>query len=195
MEITAIQPNKTIPNRYSVFIDEKFSFAVSDTKLLDLKIAVGDKVNTARLEEFIKEADEDKIYGQALRYVSMRLKSEWQVKEYLKKKGASPPLVDIILNKLSELNLVNDISYAKAFVSDKSASFPSRRKLEFELLKKHVNKEVIEEVLSSTGTNEKTALKKLIDKKRTKYPDKVKLMQYLSRQGFNYGDIKEAIED
>jgi len=40
-------------------------------------------------------------------------------------------------------------------------------------------------------------LRELIAKKRqqSRYQDKLKLMQYLSRQGFGYGDIKTVLEE
>ena len=45
------------------------------------------------------------------------------------------------------------------------------------------------------GKNELEVLKELIERKRkqTKYKDDLKLMQYLTRQGFSYDHIKTAL--
>jgi regulatory protein len=37
-------------------------------------------------------------------------------------------------------------------------------------------------------------MSKIIAKKRSRYPDDKKLMQYLARQGFSYDDIKKALD-
>jgi len=52
-------------------------------------------------------------------------------------------------------------------------------------------------VLEEDETDERQVLRELIERKRrqAKYQDNIKLMQYLSRQGFSYGDIKSALED
>ena len=66
-----------------------------------------------------------------------------------------------------------------------------------ELQQKHISKEIISEVLGDYEPSEQQALNELITKKRqtTRYKDNTKLMAYLLRQGFNYGDIKQAISD
>ena len=42
--------------------------------------------------------------------------------------------------------------------------------------------------------DDKNEIKKVINKKRQKYPDNIKLIQYLLRQGFSYDDIKSELE-
>ena len=66
----------------------------------------------------------------------------------------------------------------------------------FELQRKHVAKEIIEAVLEGSTQSDQSALHALIERKRqqTRYQDDLKLMQYLARQGFQYGDIKEALK-
>jgi RecX family. len=55
---------------------------------------------------------------------------------------------------------------------------------------------VIQLTLESESTDELTALREIVAKKRqlTKYRnDQLKFMQYLARQGFNYSDIKQVL--
>jgi SOS response regulatory protein OraA/RecX len=55
----------------------------------------------------------------------------------------------------------------------------------------------IEEAVGSQSEDEQSAIKTIIEQKRrqARYQDDLKLMQYLARQGFNYGDIKDALKD
>jgi regulatory protein len=114
----------------------------------------------------------------------------------LQRKKASPALTETILNKLSNIGLVDDEKFAAAFVSDRRLLKPaSRRKLVMELRKKRISDAIIEQAIGTEAEDEKAALDEVIARKRrqSKYQDNEKLMQYLARQGFNYSDIKEAL--
>jgi SOS response regulatory protein OraA/RecX len=54
--------------------------------------------------------------------------------------------------------------------------------------------EIITQVLADEPVDEQQALRQLIDKKRGRYPDRQKLMQYLARQGFSYDAITSALD-
>lgn len=195
MKITAIKQQAKRADRYSVFVDDKYSFSLSEGALLESKLVSGQELSKEQIGEFKQISAEDKLYNQALRYVAMRPRSVWEIEFYLERKKASPPLVKEILNKLSIIGLLDDKKLAKAFVNDRKLLRPtSRRKMIMELRKKHISQDVINEVIGS-GDGDDEALATVIAKKRqqAKYQDDLKLMQYLARQGFNYDDIKQAL--
>jgi regulatory protein len=197
MKITAIKRQVKQPDRYSVFVDGEYTFSLSDQALLESKLVNGQELSAQQVREFKKLSDEDKLYNSALRYVAIRPRSEWELRTYLEKKSSSEEPVNSILNKLSKLDLLDDAKFARSFVSDRRLLRPtSRRKLVLELRKKRVPEEIISEAIGDEHEPERDALTEMIKKKRrqTKYQDKLKLMQYLARQGFNYGDIKNAFE-
>lgn len=198
MRITAIKQQVKQKDRYSVFVDEKYAFSLSETALLESKLASGDELSAKQVSDFKKLSEDDKLYNQTLRYLALRPRSRWEIEFYLeKKKKASPGLTETILNKLSNIGLIDDEKFAKAFVSDRRLLKPtSRRKLVNELRKKHIANEIIEQAIGSEEEDEQAALGEVIARKRrqSKYQDNEKLMQYLARQGFSYGDIKEALQ-
>ena len=53
--------------------------------------------------------------------------------------------------------------------------------------------EAVEQVVAESGRSDDDELAKMIAKKRSKYPDEQKFMQYLARQGFGYDAIKSAL--
>jgi regulatory protein len=196
MKLTAITNQASNKDRYSLFIDSKYSFSLSTESLLESKLAVGDEITALALEKLKAASNEDKLYGRALSLVSSRSKSNWEVAMYLKRKGADEDQIKNILSKLSNLKLINDESYAQAFVNTKTNLKPiSKRKLIAELKKKKISETFITSAIENIEINDVQSLKQLIERKRTqtKYKDQQKLMQYLSRQGFNYGDIKQAL--
>lgn len=194
MKITAIQQQVKRPERFSIFVDGKYSFSFGRTALLDQALQIGQEVTEADIKELQRLSGDDKIYNAALKYIAMRSRSEWEIASYLSRKGADDALQQKILNKLSEYGYVDDEKFALSWVENRRLLRPiSLRKLQQELQLKRVPKPIIEKVLKEDGADEQSALKALIAKKRSRYPEDIKLMQYLSRQGFGYDDIKSAM--
>ncbi|MEO7364624.1 MAG: RecX family transcriptional regulator [Candidatus Saccharimonadales bacterium] len=201
MKITAIKQQLKTRDRYSVYVDEQYSFSLGETALLDSGLHSGHELTSQNIEEYKKLSLDGKLYNRALRYVAMRQRSAWEMQTYLERKGADVPLVGTIIARLTELGLIDDYKLARAYVADRQLLRPtSRRKLMAELKKKRVAQAVIDEVLAeqaeaSDGNADRSVLRDLIERKRrqTKYQDDLKLMQYLARQGFGYGDIKSAL--
>jgi regulatory protein len=197
MKITAIKNQAGNQNRYSVFVDNKYSFSLSEQALLASKLANGQELDSKEVNKLKKLSGDDKLYNRALNLVANRPKTEGELRDYLRRKDASPALIDLILNKLSDIDLVNDSRYAKNFVSDRSSFRPtSRRKIIAELKKRRIKENIIEQALAGYS-GDQTAIRQVITKmqRQERYKDKLKLMQYLARQGFNYDDIKTALSD
>ena len=201
MKITAIKAQLKMRDRYSVYIDESYSFSLSETALIDSRIHSGLELSAEAIEGYKKLSLDDKLYGRALRYVAMRQRTASEIRFYLERKGADPSLSSLILNKLSMIGLIDDEKFARSYINDRLLLRPtSRRKIIMELRKKRLPDEIVQRVLTEKseedgGNSDRTALLEVITRKRrqTKYQDDQKLMQYLARQGFGYGDIKSAL--
>lgn len=196
MRITAIQTQVKRAGRYSIFVDGKYSFSFSESMLLEQTLHVGQEVTEMEISELKRLSDDDKVYSAVLRYIAMRSRSEWEITSYLTRKGADEPLQDQILNKLRDYGYVNDENFARSWVESRRLLRPiSLRKLQHELQLKHIANDVISRVLTDDQTDELVVLRDLIARKRrqTRYQDNQKLLQYLAGQGFDYGEIKEAM--
>jgi regulatory protein len=196
MRITAIKQQLKRTDRYSVFVDGKYTFSLSETALLESKLHSGQELTKSQIREYKQLSEDDKLYNRTLRYVALRPRSKWELETYLERKKASPALTKTILNKLSKAGFIDDEQFAQAFVNDRRLLKPaSRRRLVAELRKKHIADSTIERVVGSDTVDELATLRSVIERKRrqTKHQDDKKLMQYLARQGFNYGDIKQAL--
>ena len=198
MIITKITAQVKIPGRYSIFVDEKYAFSLSDTALLESRLVPGQALSEEELEGWKQASLDDKLLGRALQYAMLRPRSTWELKAYLQRKKASPTLVETILNKLSNLGMLDDAAFARSWVANRRLLRPtSKRKLQQELKAKRVADDIIDQVLAEDETDENDVLKQLVAKKRqqSKYAnDDLKLMQYLARQGFGYSDIKAALD-
>ena len=196
MKITSIKQQAKRADRYSIFVDGKYAFSLREAMLLERGLATGQDLTKEQLGEYKRLSADDKLYNRALRYVALRPHSRWEVNFYLERKGASPTLIENILNKLSDIHLLDDRAFAQTYVNDRRLLRPApRRKIILELKKKRIAEDIIQEVVGNDSEDEATALQAVIARKRrqTKYQDDAKLMPYLARQGFNYGDIKAAL--
>lgn len=198
MKITAIKQQVKRPDRFSVFVDGKYTFSVGENELIKLGLHSGQEITDQDLEKFKDESDLGKWLDKTLNLLSFRLRSEWELRDYLKRKKADPEIIEQILNKLSVNGYVNDEQFARRWVENRRLlKATSRRRLTQELRQKRVSNEIIDKILAEDkeDVDERQILRELVEKKRPRYPDQTKLMQYLARQGYSYEDIKNVISE
>ena len=196
MIITAIKQQERLKGRYSIYVDGKYAFSLSAETLLDEKLHNGFEFDEQQLKAYKKLSQDDKAYGLALAYVARRMRSEWELRDYFRRKGYEPELADQLVDRLNRLGFVNDTKFAEAWVSNRRLLKPvSKRRLVQELKQKRIAADVIDQVLQDDETSDRQVLQEIIVRKRrqTKYQDNLKLMQYLARQGFSYDDIKASL--
>lgn len=195
--ITKIAPAAKTPGRYNVFVNEEFSFSLDETQLVDSQIKKGEKMDSARYLDLKNDSDFGKNYIAALDLISRRMRSEKEIRDYGFRKKWSKNTTEKVVKRLGERGYLNDETFAKMFVNSRAnlRNF-SRKKMEVELIKKGINKEVREKVLTENENfDEQKSLKKMIEKKWNHYADDQKMIAYLARQGFNFDDIKNALRD
>jgi len=198
MKITAIRPQQKIRNRYSIYCDGRYAFAVSESMLLEQGLVAGLELTAEDLNKFKQLSSDDNSFNRALRYAAIRNHSQWEMEQYLKRKNISEDQSTIIIAKLKSLGFLDDNSFARSWVENRRLlKSVSKRRLEQELRQKHLSGEIIKEALQEDTASEIEVIRSLIAKKQqqSSYKDKTRLMGYLSRQGFSYEDIKRALSD
>lgn len=194
MKITAIKQQVKRSDRYSIFVDGTYAFSVSESALLELRLASGQEFDGSRFEELKKASGADKVYGNALRYTAMRPRSEWEVRTYLQRKLVEEPVANDVVLRLQRVGLLSDEAFARAWAANRRLlKNISKRRLRLELQQKHVSSQIIDTIMQDDETSERDVLGDIIEKKKHRYPDQNKFMQYLARQGFSYDDIKSAL--
>jgi len=197
MKVTAITSQVKNKARYSVFVDESYSFSLNQEGILNTGIRIGDELTEAELRALKKQSEDGKLYDRLIGLLASRPRSRWELENYLDRKKTDTETKAQLLSKLEEKKLINDADFAKRWVENRRLlKSISKRKLQLELRQKRISGEIIDEVLADDETDEKDVLRELVEKKKdlSKYKaDKQKFMQFLARQGFNYGDIKEVL--
>lgn len=198
MKITAIKQQVKRADRYSVYLDGKYAFSLGENEFLKLGLHSGQEISEDELANYRYESAYGKWFDRTLNLLSFRLRSEWELRDYLRRKECPPEIIEKILNKLSINGYVNDERFARRWVENRRLlKATSRRRLAQELKAKRISTEIIDTVLTDDKgqTDEREVLRELVAKKRARYPDNLKLMQYLARQGYNYDDIKSILAE
>lgn len=198
MKISAIKQQVKRQDRYSIYVDGKYLFSFSENELITSGLKVNQELSEQELLALKDQAVLDKAYDRTLNLISHRPRSEWELRDYMKRKDYDEDVIAQTIQRLDERGHVNDLDFAERWVATRRLlKSTSKRRLAQELRQKRISDDVISRVLEEDETDERGVLRELVERKRkqTKYQDDLKLMQYLSRQGFNYDDIKSALAD
>lgn len=196
MKVTDIKQQAKRADRYSIYIDDAYVFSLGELELMRTGLRIGQELTQAELTRLKDTATLDKAYDRTLNFVAIRPRSEWEIRTYLKRKGYEADITDIILKKLRAAHYVDDKTFARAWVgSRRLLKRVSKRRLQQELRQKRIADDIIATILDEDQTDDRAVLKELVERKKARYPDKLKLMQYLARQGYNYDDIKAVLEE
>ena len=221
LKITKISQQIKKSDRYSIYINDKYSFSLNEYQLSSANISIGKIVTKTELENYATESQFGKIYERALGYVMIRPHSSKEIHDYLVRilfyprpksyvdksgqrqyikqavdKVQAQQILDRVVARLSEKGYINDEVFANAWVASRTSNKKSStRKMRQELLVKGVSDQIIATVLQKNDINERDNIKYIISKKwrQQKYQDDTKLKQYLLRQGFSYDDIKDTL--
>ena len=212
MKITNLSSQIRNPDQINVSIDGKYRFSLDISQITDLGVKVGRELDEAELAELETEGLFGKLYARALEYSLLRPHSVREVRDYLyhktlttkyktkngeikERQGYSPTLTTRVLQKLQQKNYVDDEKFARWWIETRHQNQGSSlRKLRSELAAKGVSSNIIEGVISQTDRTDDDEITKMIAKKRQKYTDEHKLMQYLVRQGFSYQQVRDALD-
>jgi regulatory protein len=196
--ITDIKRQKRSDTRYSVYLDGAYVFALSDLDLSTSGLRVGQELTEADVQGYQEQGERSKGYGLALRYLGFRSRSRREMRDYLLGKGIETDDVEDVIARLEKAKLIDDQAFATSWVATRQSLRPrSKRVLEQELLVKGVSRDDIAGALSGLDADEELeTLVRLAERKQQlpQYREREKLMGYLSRQGYEYGLIKKALE-
>ncbi len=198
MKISAIKQQIKRADRYSVYGDGKYMFSLSELELINSGLRIGQELNDQEVRALRDQSILGKAYDRALNLISHRPRSAWELREYLNRKDYDEDVIAQTMERLNQRGYINDLDFARRWIeSRRLLKSTSQRRLAAELRQKHIAADVIDQVLAADETDEHQVLRDLVARKRQqpKYQDNLKLMQYLSRQGFDYEAIRAAMAD
>lgn len=199
MKITSIKLNKN--GKYVVTIDNEKYNLYQDTILKYLLFSKKEIDNTL-FENIIKDNNFYDAYYKIIKFVSIRLRTENEIRKKLNTLFILIKDQDKIINKLKEQGYLNDELYIKSYINDKiNLSLEGPEKVKRDLLKNGFKKEDILKYLCLFEDINEERINKIINKKLkanhnlSKKMFIVKVGNDLRNLGYtNYREILENID-
>lgn len=192
--ITEFKKKGKVGDRYTVFVDGVPYGVFELETLTKAKLKLGDEVSFEELATLQFESEKMTAFDKALSYLYHGIKTEKQIKDYLKNKGYLQGVCEYAIEKLKEYRYVDDAQFASLFVKYNSES-KGKKLLRQELRLKGLKDEEIdlslETIKDETIAIEKLA-KKYLKNKSLDIKTKQKLYNHLLSKGFDYGDVKRV---
>jgi regulatory protein len=197
-KITCIESQKKRRGRVNIYLDDEFAFGLDEKMIIDHNLYKGLELCPLDIKA-LKESDNlSKAMEKAYRLLSFRQRSKQEITDRLLEKF-DERTTQKALEKLERYGYINDTEFARVWVSSRAAG-RGKKALAFELKRKGVSKDIIEDSLANlSGDQEEDAAYKIVTAK-SKYlglDNKElykKVAPFLASRGFSYETIKKVID-
>jgi regulatory protein len=147
-----------------------------------------------KLQTFDEEEKKEKALKYAYRILRMRMKTYFEIKQKLKQRKTEPEIIEFVIKKLEEQELLNDEKFAEAWIKDRLHFHPCGRLLiNKKMREKGIDEKIIKKNLDKflPPEKEKKLAMEILEQKRKKMKSDLpeekifqKLNMFLSGKGF-----------
>ncbi len=172
-------------------------FYLSYDFFVDMNLACDHDLDFETYKKILKENDFNRCKNEALKQISYRASTSFDLKNKLKEKKYSEDAIDRVIQFLEDYDLIDDKLYVKSFVNDKSKiNNWSKGKIRYKLKAKHIDDNLIETYLNNISDEEEyeKAYEAGLHKKES-VDDKNKVYRFLASRGFSYDIIRDVLGD
>ncbi len=204
-QITDIQVKKSNINKIRLFINDQYFIETNDNIIRELDLYIGKIVSKKVLVSIEQRNEVSKARNEAIRFLSYRPRSEWEVRRKLEEKKFPHDIIENIICWLKDKNLINDREFSLQWLRYQVNKKPSGKiKLKNELYKKRINRKIIDSVIDSFFKQDNDELElayRLVEKKSNSLQSKniklepKKIINLLKSQGFSPQIIQQIYEE
>ena len=196
--ITELRQQKRNKERLSVYLDGEYAFGIS--LFAGSSLRQGQELTAEEIERLLHEDQFVRAKERAFHYLSLRPRSVAELRRYLHQKSFDKQVIERTVDRLHELDMLNDLEFARYWVEQRETFKPRGRvALGYELRQKGVDRSLIDVVLSDVDEDDAARRAAAKRARRWRHHDRDtfsrKLSQYLQRRGFHYGTIKPVVQE
>ena len=186
-------------DRYYLFVDDNCLGVMEAEVLARHSLKTGQEFDKEFFDSLVLENGDYACFNRALALLAKMMKTEKQLRDFLKEKKYPKVCIDKAINKLKEYGYIDDEVYAENYVNLFSKG-KSRRKIKYELLSKGVKDNIVEKCLSSLNDENEYEVclkfaKKYLKNKQIDIKTKQKFYNHLAGKGFGFSYIARAWEE
>lgn len=186
---------------FELSFDKGAALLVSEDILVRYRLLKGTEIKEAQYTEIERAAKIDQGFQLAVNYISYQLRSEKEVRDYLRQKEIPSSEFPKIIEQLKTLSLVDDQVFAESFVrTQMRLSDKGPRTISQKLREKGIAPEIIDQALELFQVEDQLALAKKVGEKAVRRnssksfrEQKQKVQQHLLSKGFSSDVIREAM--
>ena len=200
MYVTKLTP--VTKAKYKVYLDEQFAFVLYKGELRSYSLKENETVSRKTIEEIYDKVLLLRGKKRALHLLQKRAYTERQLWDKLSENLYPEQVIESVITYVKEYHYIDDLQYVKDYITYYS-DYRSRGRIEMDLLKKGIRRDLIERVYSEMDTNvssqqEKKLIMQFLEKKHydlqsADYVEKQKMMAYLYRKGFSMDMIHQIL--
>ncbi|MCD6453422.1 MAG: RecX family transcriptional regulator [Dehalococcoidales bacterium] len=185
--------------RVRVYLDGRLAFSLEAEVAVEQGLKVGRELAADQIKALTIADSLQRCQLAAEHYLSYRPRSEFELRERLRRRGFDGDSVAMVLSRLRERGLVDDMGFAQ-FWKDNRESFSPRSQwlTRVELRRKGVAEEIIDQVVKVINDDDSAYRAAISKARRLPLSDyagfRHRLGGYLKRRGFNYGVINHTVE-
>lgn len=188
--------------KYKITLDNGEVINTFSEVILNNNLLFSKEIDSDLLKKINTDTGYYDAYNKVLRMIGRRLRSEFEVRKYLKKENVLKEDAEKIIFNLKDINLINDYNFAKAYTNDKMhLSLDGPYKIARELENNKIDSKIITEMIDSYPEElrdshiEKIILKKVkANKKYSGYILKQKIVSYLINLGYSKENINKHLD-
>lgn len=197
--VTALRLGKGRGKRVNVYLDGAFAFSLGVEVVAKEGLKVGQELTRSQIEALGIVDGSRRCLEAAMRYLSYRPRSEFELRERLTRRGFDSDGIETVITRLKEQGLVDDTDFARFWRDNRQSFSPrSRRLTGLELRRKGVAEEVIDRVVGEVNDDDsayRAALSRAYRLTASDYQSfRHRLAEYLRRRGFGYRVINNTVE-
>lgn len=200
MKITAKGGRK---DKIHIYIDGEYRLTVDEIFWFSCGYISGDEIDEEELTAFEEAAGSRRAFNSALNSLDYRDHSEKEIRAKLMRKHGAE-YVDEAVEKLIELDLINDRRYAENHARElfEHKKFGKIR-IKSELIAKGIASDIASETVNSLFEDEEPDnIQRIVDIIEKKYYNRMndevgrkKVFSALQRMGYTFSDIREAMSE
>lgn len=104
-------------NKYKVLIDD-INYTLYDDVIVKYSLLLKDEISEKELNAIVEENDKLSSYYDSIKYITKKMRSKLEIKEFLRKKMVNEKVIDETIKKLEENHFLNEELFIKAYVND-----------------------------------------------------------------------------
>lgn len=196
-KLLRLEESKHVRGRVLVFFEGAELVRLTASEVLEHRLYAGKELSPEEYEALVDQSRLTSAKHRAAVLVSRTLVSRAELIARLIQKGERPQDCEAAAVWLEELGMLDDAKTAATVVRHYAARGYGRKKIESELFRRKIPRELWADALSELGDGSEV-LERLVERKlRGRVPDEKelgRLQGYLLRRGFSWQQVKEALE-